>query len=149
MTRMKTTLAVMIMAFATTGAALETAYAATATGAPGGGQNTAGTPTHDTGNRDPRRPKICLTGNDCSNDEAKVCFFSLPDFKGKSFCTEPSKNLSSLGRNWNDQISSIAVYNAKAKVCSDQSLEGKCIFINSSRSHLNSLDDEISSIMIR
>ncbi|MCO6185006.1 peptidase inhibitor family I36 protein [Rhizobium sp. L1K21] len=122
---------------------------------PGGGSsthggNTPGRGSNDRGDREIiRKVNRCKTASDCNAMEGKVCFFSLPNFQGKRFCTEPKGRMSNLGSSWNDRISSVAVSNARTKICTDKGLGGDCILINTSRSHLNSLDNAISSVLVR
>ncbi len=169
MNRIQKTVTATLLALATAGAMYETATAAgiaAFAAAPNFGGKAPGGPSASPARSpasfaapgannilirpNPKRRHVRACKINCkSPEEAKVCFFTLPDFKGKSFCSKPGTKMGQLSNRWNDRISSIKVYRARTKVCSDGNLDGRCILINGSRSHLNSLDDAISSIAIR
>ena len=64
----------------------------------------------------------------------RVCFFQREDFGGDSFCARPGE-ADSLGRRWNDRISSIRIEgDAAVEVCRDPGAYGPCeVFDRSAR----------------
>lgn len=82
--------------------------------------------------------------------DAQVCFYTGSYFRGAHFCVDAGVRNPRLSRRWNDRISSIRVIGtAKAEVCSETHLSGRCILISSSRTILNSMDNSISSFATR
>ncbi len=81
----------------------------------------------------------------------RVCFYEHVNYEGDSFCMRPGERMRSLGRNWNDEISSIRVRgDAEALVCEDRRFRGRCAIVDRSIRNLGRRgNDIISSIRVR
>ena len=81
-----------------------------------------------------------------------VCFYKDPNFRGDYFCVASNENLSTVGNDMNDEISSLKVFgSAEVTVFKDVRFEGRSSRFDYDVANLKDVgwDDMISSIRVR
>src|SRR5262249_29245028 len=81
-----------------------------------------------------------------------VCFYKDPSFRGDYFCVASNENLSSVGNDMNDEISSLRIFgNAEVTVFKDVRFEGRSSRFDYDVINLKDVgwDDMISSVRVR
>jgi len=81
-----------------------------------------------------------------------VCFYKDPNFRGDYFCVASNENLSTVGNDMNDEISSLKIFgSAEVTVFKDVRFEGRSSRFDYDIANLKDVgwDDMISSIRVR
>jgi len=81
-----------------------------------------------------------------------VCFYKDPNFRGDYFCVASNENLSTVGNDMNDEISSLRIFgNAEVTVFKDVRFDGRSSRFDHDIVNLKDVgwDDMISSIRVR
>ncbi len=112
-----------------------------------------GKPTINFGVNQPGQPRptpVPVPVPEPEDDIAQACFYTGTNFTGNSFCVEEGDSIPSLGRNWNDRIRSVEVFNgATVDVCRDADYVGVCQTLTRSKTRLASqLDRKVSSVEV-
>ncbi len=85
-------------------------------------------------------------GNGRGRRVARVCFYENFNYGGRSFCANEGHADRSLGKRWNDRISSIRVMgNARVRVCENFDYGGRCRVVTRDRPRLNGRNNDVIS----
>lgn len=89
-----------------------------------------------------RRPTPELTG--------KACFYTKPNYRGRSFCLEEGESVRRLRHRWNDSISSMRIYgDVHVTACKHAGYRGLCRTVDRSFPRIGPrFNNEISSIKV-
>lgn len=90
-------------------------------------------------------------GNARYHHNPRACFYKHANYNGASFCVKAGDSFRSLPGNWNDQISSIKVFDgATVTYCKHARFNGICRTISNNKSYVgNRFNDQISSAYVR
>jgi uncharacterized protein YraI len=94
-------------------------------------------------------PRPPIIDDDDDFDVSEVCFFERTNYRGDSFCMEGGESMRRLGRDWNDEISSMRNPDGlRVTLCLERNFDDCRTYTSSARS-LGDFDDDVSSIRVR
>lgn len=83
-------------------------------------------------------------------EDAGACFYSQRNFRGDSFCADAGEEYLRLPRGWTETIRSVEVFGgAKADLCTDGNLYGRCVTLRSDATRLpGGMDRRVRSLEV-